>query len=141
MGNGGRIGLSYYSPDNWLAHERDKKNEMVQDFGKGSNNVLELFKNQVEVLRPTAMACPPRIWNGLFSIYNDLVNNENPIFLPESDAKDYIRRMFGDRIKFIITGGAPTAKIVLDFITDLFPLLSFADSCNFFRFSSIFYRH
>ena len=79
------------------------------------------------------MACPPNIWTGLYHLYLDLIQqlNDNSS-LSEHQAKEKALRrvasMFGTRIQFLVTGGAPTPTAVLSFAQSLFPLAKFADS-------------
>jgi fatty acid CoA ligase FadD9 len=127
LGNGGRVGFAFYGASNWLAHERSKKTEMVQSLNTGVPDIVQLF-SQVQLVRPTAMSCPPNIWNGLFGIYNQLIANN----VPESQALAQVAALFGDRIQVVVTGGAPTAPALLAFVSRLLPNCSFSDSCMYF---------
>jgi long-subunit acyl-CoA synthetase (AMP-forming) len=169
LGNGGRVGFAHYSPSNWLDHETTKKSESVQSSGLGSNDVEGLFR-QVQRLQPTAMACPPNIWNGLYHLYHEEIKRLSSVeltavrqqsqrsqqsqdeevlatgneqrhegkvattvdgtrnstahsVLDNSDststitgydiaalARSKIACMFGPRIKYLVTGGAPTVS-------------------------------
>jgi len=122
LGNGGRVGFAHYSPSNWLDHEQTKKVESVQSSGTGSNDVEGLFR-QVQRLEPTAMACPPNIWNGLYYLYQQWARTDGA-----DKVREAIAAMFGPRIKFLVTGGGPTAAEVVSFAKDLFPQATFADS-------------
>jgi len=141
LGNGGRIGFANYAASNWRAHEKSKKDGMLESSG-AENNVRPLFA-QIAHLQPSAMSCPPRIWNGLFHIYRQLCNSSLGRFIsPCCDARelgnaelkvrekalDYIRRMFGSRVQFLATGGAPTREEVVTFAKSLFPSATFVDS-------------
>jgi long-subunit acyl-CoA synthetase (AMP-forming) len=75
------------------------------------------FTQQVSCLRPSAMACPPRIWNGLFALFCDTLA-AFPDRSPEL-IEDEIFELFGDRISFLVTGGAPTAPKINKFIRNI----------------------
>lgn len=126
LGNGGRVGFAYFGASHWLAHERSKKSDMVvQAFGASSAPVRALFE-QVCALRPTAMSCPPNIWNGLYGLYLDARERLHNDTL----ALASVAALFGDRIKFVVTGGAPTAPAIMTFIKQLLPNCSFSNSCT-----------
>eukprot|EP00048_Salpingoeca_helianthica_P005152 m.84793 g.84793 ORF g.84793 m.84793 type:complete len:2558 (+) comp13489_c0_seq1:97-7770(+) len=66
LGRGGRVGFCYYGAENWIDHQTGKKEAALRE------NTLTFSSNHVETLvlhlaalRPTALALPPRIWNGL----------------------------------------------------------------------------
>jgi fatty acid CoA ligase FadD9 len=64
------------------------------------------------------MACPPNVWNDLYQLY-----------ISKTMALEAIADLFGYRIKFLITGGAPTSNEIISWIkNDLFPSCTFADS-------------
>eukprot|EP00466_Bigelowiella_natans_P004133 jgi/Bigna1/69484/fgenesh1_pg.9_\ len=156
LGNGGRIGFAHYEASNWRAHEKSKKDGMLDSTG-AENNVRSLF-DQIRLLQPSAMSCPPRIWNGLFHIYqqhlkmaemttpqkddekedvgddskqeffkNAATEAERKLVIEEA-AKDKIRSMFGERVMFLATGGAPTREEVKQFARSIFPDATFVDS-------------
>ena len=108
--NGGRIGFCFYAASNWAAHETSKKGEMVRSFGSSSNGVQTLFE-QVAALGPSAMSCPPRIWNGLYYLYQEKLRECGD---PRS-AKLEIAKLFGPRMRSMATGGAPTNTTVKAF--------------------------
>jgi long-chain acyl-CoA synthetase len=110
LANGGRVGFVSYDPENWSEHEIAKKSELVGNFVSNQfNGVMQLF-NQIRELSPSAMSCPPRIWNGLFNIC--LKEKEKR---GEKEALKCVASMFGTRIKTIATGGGVTSLIVMDF--------------------------
>ena len=79
------------------------------------------------------MACPPNIWTGLYHLYLDLIQQliDNSSLSEHQAREKALRRvasMFGTRIQFLVTGGAPTPTAVLSFAQSLFPLAKFADS-------------
>lgn len=146
LGNGGRIGLAFFGHGHWLEHERAAKKDGVlstiakqvairddADITKPPTlqrgpslslehlekhrDILSLFL-QIRSIAPSAMACPPNIWNDLYHLYqiNALTNEE-------------IASLFGPRISFIITGGAPTSNEVIQWIkSKLLPNCNFANS-------------
>lgn len=69
------------------------------------------------------MACPPNIWNGLYYIYHQVA-----LVHGEQRAQATVSDMFGPRMKFLVTGGGPTASEVIHFAKALFPGAGFADS-------------
>lgn len=151
LGNGGRIGFAHYSPENWLDHERDKKLHCIGT--SGIDDIEGLFR-QVQSLQPSAMACPPNIWTAVLHLYYNIINfgqNKESDFkqfpyrsflvrptdlVPVSGlcldvtafAATFIRRLFGPRIKYLVTGGATTSHDIMRFVRDLFPTVSFCDS-------------
>ena len=156
MGNGGRIGYAYFAASNWLSHERDKKSSSLDAVSHSHQNsdptsyIKSLFL-QVQYVKPTAMSCPPNIWNSLYHYYVNLVTNEynyyhpnqhlltlnpdNEHLIPENikeSAYSFIRSLFGGSIKVVITGGAPTPPPLYKFMQTLFPSITLADSCLFF---------
>ena len=128
LGNGGRVGFAYYGAINWIEHERDKKEAMIELKTRSTNNVEQLF-SQISMLSPTAMSCPPRIWSGLHSLYLYLIDSGLSI----NEAKQNIKDLFGNRIKFLITGGGPTPPEIYNFFKELFKNISFCDSCKLLR--------
>lgn len=135
LGNGGRIGFVFYGAINWIEHERSKKSSMIEVQYRNTNNVEQLF-DQVSKLKPTAMSCPPRIWSGLYALYLNRISSSSS---SKKHAKQFIKDLFGDRIQFLITGGAPTPPSLLQFFTKLFNGISVCNSCKFFKFFIIFY--
>jgi long-subunit acyl-CoA synthetase (AMP-forming) len=92
------------------------------------NDIVCLFR-QVQCLQPTAMACPPNIWNGLYLLYRLYLeetssdphdagnggqgNGQNTLEGGrQKQALLRISSLFGPRIKFLVTGGGPTASEV-----------------------------
>ncbi len=132
LANGGRVGFAYYSASNWHDHEHSKKEGLIDSSLGGENNVRTLFA-QVSQLCPSAMSCPPRIWNGLHFIYQRRIGDlcaggETPLARAKQRALDEIRAMFGPRVSFLATGGAPTRPDVMAFARTLFPKARFVDS-------------
>jgi len=128
--NGGRVGFAFYDALNWYAHEHSKKEGLLDSSGS-ENNVRQLFE-QVRFLKPAAMSCPPRIWNGLYYIFQQvckrrLTEGLSPTKADEN-ALNYIREFFGPRVSFLATGGAPTRPDVIEFARRLFPKAKFVDS-------------
>eukprot|EP01130_Rhizamoeba_saxonica_P011249 TRINITY_DN4667_c0_g1_i1.p2 TRINITY_DN4667_c0_g1~~TRINITY_DN4667_c0_g1_i1.p2 ORF type:complete len:468 (+),score=103.99 TRINITY_DN4667_c0_g1_i1:1348-2751(+) len=121
--NGGRVGFANYSHKNWLDHETVKKESLLNSLTESTNGIEELMENCVN-LKPTIFVSPPRIWNGLYNLYLSL--------LKESQSKekslDHIRNLIGNRVLHIATGGSPSSPMVLDWVSELFPDVPFAES-------------
>ena len=116
------------------------------------HEIAGLFR-QVQGLQPSAMACPPNLWNGLYIMYKSILsdmqanaqtltgtltrtqdpercdaenvgmssdrsrdrNNSSGRHKEadfEVEALSKISSLFGPRIKFLVTGGGPTAAEV-----------------------------
>ena len=109
------------------------------------DDVVHLFR-QVQSLQPSAMACPPNIWSGLYLLYRSYIDEigvemgrgtvsdhvgvaktgkstlvtvcDDARLSPkvgasrQQQALHLISAMFGPRIKFLVTGGGPTATAV-----------------------------
>ena len=81
------------------------------------------------------MACPPNLWNGLYILYKSILRDIETLTLTqgpegtdlghvglsgdrnkkaeaEAQALSRISSLFGPRIKFLVTGGGPTAAEV-----------------------------
>ena len=110
---GGRVAFVYYSTDNWEAHEKDKKDSMIEY----ASPTAQLMA-QIQPLRPTSMACPPNIWAGLLDAALTAVSigqgttsvhrqHETRTEL-HSAAAQWAGSQFGDRMKNLATGGSPT---------------------------------
>jgi long-chain acyl-CoA synthetase len=125
--NGGRIGIAQYAPSNWIEHEKEKKKNSALSVTNTSENIIGLFR-QVQHLRPTAMACPPRILNGVYAMFAETrdVNQH----LPDKEIEDRIFEIFGDRIVYLAAGGAHTPQRVKNFIQKVCDRkgISFAES-------------
>lgn len=66
LGRGGRIGFCHYAAENWVEHQTGKKDKAVDEASLvSSSNGVETLLLHLAALRPTAVALPPRIWNGL----------------------------------------------------------------------------
>lgn len=66
LGRGGRIGFCHYAAENWLEHQTGKKDRAVDEASLvSSSDGVETLLLHLAALRPTAVALPPRIWNGL----------------------------------------------------------------------------
>lgn len=113
LANGGRVGFVTYDPDNWNEHENSKKSGLVGNFvrhERSSPDIVSLF-HQIQDLCPSAMSCPPRIWNGLYNLYLNKIREG----LEEREALKYVASMFGTRIQHLATGGGMTSSVVMDF--------------------------
>jgi long-subunit acyl-CoA synthetase (AMP-forming) len=80
---------------------------------------------QVQAVQPTSMACPPNIWGGLYEKF--LVAKERLASVGVYDDEYQLQRaaqlevgqLFGERIKHLATGGAPTPSNHLEFAREL----------------------
>ncbi|KNC49765.1 ACS4 protein [Thecamonas trahens ATCC 50062] len=123
VAKGGRVGFAHYGASNWREHETAKKDKMLVPSGRTTNNVEALFE-LVAALKPSAMACPPRIWAGLHAVWVAIGSAAG-----SRDAADlHIQSLFGPRIAFLATGGAPTAPHLVEWVKSVFPAISFVDS-------------
>ncbi|KAH3760633.1 ACS4 protein [Pelomyxa schiedti] len=128
--NGGRVGFSEYAHRNWEDHEQAKKDGQLETSTTSSHFVEGLFQ-EVSQLRPTAMACPPKIWNGLYYLYSTRLLAEASPAGEDTirNTKKAISSLFGDRLHFVITGGAATSPEVMQWAKGLFgPEVSFHES-------------
>uniref|UniRef100_A0A6B2L0Q6 AMP-dependent synthetase/ligase domain-containing protein n=1 Tax=Arcella intermedia TaxID=1963864 RepID=A0A6B2L0Q6_9EUKA len=127
--NGGRVGFANYNHKNWNEHETIKKDTFIDSFSTSTNGVEELL-NDVKKLKPTIFVAPPRIWNGMYNIYQNHIshNKANLIPNPEEMAKQQIKEILGDRLVHTATGGSPTSPLIMDWITATFPGAAFAES-------------
>jgi len=87
----------------------------------------------VKKLKPTIFVAPPRIWNGFYTIYQNiierLINKENKIKEDaEAIALTEISAFVGDRVIHVATGGSPTSDVIMNFIPKVFPKTNFAES-------------
>jgi hypothetical protein len=66
LGRGGRVGFCFYGAEHWLAHQGGAKKGTGVDEASltASANGAEPLLLHLAALRPTALALPPRIWNG-----------------------------------------------------------------------------
>jgi len=104
LGNGGRVGFAFYDASNWAAHEHGKKEVAPESFGL-DNNVAGLMR-QIKPLSPLggstwlvtshacrltrlcrhvppALAFPPRIWNGLYYLFQQRLADTKYFTSPE----------------------------------------------------------
>ncbi len=104
---------------------------------KGPNDVLTLLA-QIRHLSPTAMACPPNIWAGVHAVFIEACERAGVPATEVHTMKPRLRDsilarvacLFGTRVKFLITGGAPTSDAMKVFVRMLFPGANFCDSCK-----------
>jgi long-subunit acyl-CoA synthetase (AMP-forming) len=117
---GGRVAFCYFSTEHWTAHEQDKKDSMIEY----ASPVAQLFA-QIQLLRPTSMACPPNVWMGLHEAALSATSiggghsarhrqhETRQELLPA--AAQWAATQFGGRMKNLATGGAPTPPELLEF--------------------------
>jgi long-subunit acyl-CoA synthetase (AMP-forming) len=66
LGRGGRVGFCFYGAENWIDHQTGKKEAALRENTlTQSSNHVETLVLHLAALRPTSLALPPRIWNGL----------------------------------------------------------------------------
>lgn len=128
--NGGRVGFANYDPKNWSEHESGKKKiELLNSVGS-SNGVEELIED-IRFLKPTILIAPPRIWNGLYTIYLTLMS-QIPKDVSKEDyekiCQEKIKKLLGGRIKHIATGGELINDYIVQFIKKCFNESQFDES-------------
>ncbi len=124
---GGSVAFAFYEATHWIDHERLKKSEALETgplHAADFNNVDSLLR-QLQDVAVTAMSCPPSVLTGVYRIYNQLLDRGG---ITEHEACERVRQMFGDRLKFIATGGAPTPEEIMSAVRRWFPKASFIDS-------------
>lgn len=124
---GGSVAFAFYEASHWIDHERLKKSAALETgslHAADFNNVDSLLR-QLQDVAVTAMSCPPNILTGVFRMYNQWLGKDG---LSELQACERVRQTFGDRLKFIATGGAPTPSDVMSAVRRWFPNASFVDS-------------
>ena len=115
---GGRVAFCFFGEQNWAAHEKDKKDSMVQY----ASPITGLF-NQVQSLRPTNMACPPNIWAGLHEAALSAVSGSRSAAHRQHETREellpaaaqWAASKFGNRMQQLATGGAPTPPDLFKF--------------------------
>jgi hypothetical protein len=96
-------------------HETIKKSGLITTENTGDNDVAA-FLQDVALLQPIAFPGPPRIWSGLFHIYQQRaqeLSGGGPL-TPEQETQlraETVAR-FGTRLQKVATGGAPTSPDV-----------------------------
>jgi fatty acid CoA ligase FadD9 len=88
------------------------------------NRQPNTFLNEIPLLQFLGSTELSELQTRVFAEQN-LIFTENEA---KSIARSAVSRLFGDRIKFLATGGAPTSTKILSFIREMFPHTSFADS-------------
>jgi long-subunit acyl-CoA synthetase (AMP-forming) len=123
---GGSVAFAFYEASHWLDHERLKKSQSLDAGPLESaefNNVDSLLR-QLQDVSVTAMSCPPNILTGVYRMYRRWLAGG----ATEEQACERVRQLFGDRLKNIATGGAPTPANVMSAVPRWFPNASFVDS-------------
>jgi long-subunit acyl-CoA synthetase (AMP-forming)/nucleoside-diphosphate-sugar epimerase/acyl carrier protein len=116
-----------------LAHMSDRKHVCV-NICNGSliaifqREMTDIFED-IQIIRPTTLVSTPRLWNIIYGEYQKQLEQELTK-LDNSDSELYekekkqieeklleeFKKMLGNRIRLLITGGAPTALAVIDFL-------------------------
>eukprot|EP01113_Clastostelium_recurvatum_P037664 TRINITY_DN5532_c0_g1_i4.p1 TRINITY_DN5532_c0_g1~~TRINITY_DN5532_c0_g1_i4.p1 ORF type:complete len:1331 (-),score=319.41 TRINITY_DN5532_c0_g1_i4:48-4040(-) len=80
----------------------------------------------IALAHPTRLASTPRLWNVLYSQFNAelarrqaLDSSADPATVRQAVRQD-VREIFGPRIMSVSSGGAPTSRVVLDFLVEIF---------------------
>ncbi|KAN0024818.1 hypothetical protein ACTFIV_009227 [Dictyostelium citrinum] len=104
---------------------------------------MNLLFDDLALVRPHSFWAVPRFWNLLFTQFkSDLKQymSENPQ-LDERTATLYcykgIRKLLGDRINNLVTGGAPTAPEVLKFMNDCWRDINISNSYGLTEVSGV----
>ncbi|KAM9958622.1 hypothetical protein ACTFIW_012211 [Dictyostelium discoideum] len=104
---------------------------------------MNLLFEDLALVRPHSFWAVPRFWNLLFTQFkSDLKQymSENPQ-LDERTATLYcykgIRKLLGDRINNLVTGGAPTANEVLKFMSDCWKDINISNSYGLTEVSGV----
>ena len=77
-------------------------------------------------LNPTYLSCPPRIYNAVYTEYKEACDVEvakrgaSERWKVELEMLDRFRGVFGNAIQFLVTGSAPTAEAVKEFLRRCF---------------------
>ncbi|KAH3745028.1 carboxylic acid reductase [Pelomyxa schiedti] len=78
-----------------------------------------LFKN-IKSIRPTLIGAPPSFWSLLMSEYQEFLQSNKPTISEEYRALSHARLMLGNRVQWVITGGAATSEQLYNFLTRCF---------------------
>lgn len=90
-----------------------------------TNGVEELFSD-IQILKPSILIAPSRIWTGLYSLYfQKLQSSENQ---KQEEVKEWLKNLVGDRISVLATGGSPTSQRVMDWVKQIWTEQSFSES-------------
>jgi long-subunit acyl-CoA synthetase (AMP-forming) len=123
---GGSVAFAYFEASSWLDHEHLKKSKALDAGALDSadfNNV-DMLLRQLQDVEVSAISCPPNILTGVYRMYRQWLGSG----LTEPQACERVRRLFGDRLNNIATGGAPTPSVVMSAVRKWFPNASFVDS-------------
>jgi fatty acid CoA ligase FadD9 len=114
-----------------LAHATARRSAYVTVASGGRlgifNGSMDTLFEDIAVLRPTFLTCPPRVWNQMYTDFLqtlDLALKANPDKDPQQVAEglyNEIKMKLGcDRLWSITTGGAPTSPEVISWMKDCF---------------------
>lgn len=136
LGRGGRVGFCFYGAENWIAHQTGKKNAALQEnlLTESSNNVETLVLHLAS-LRPTSLALPPRVWNGMKWLW-DASRCPDPLTAsPQAlQALKLLRacanldQAFGQRVLVLASGGAAPNPAVMAWVLSQFPGRTYHES-------------
>eukprot|EP01122_Echinamoeba_exundans_P006720 TRINITY_DN1946_c0_g1_i2.p1 TRINITY_DN1946_c0_g1~~TRINITY_DN1946_c0_g1_i2.p1 ORF type:complete len:958 (-),score=94.72 TRINITY_DN1946_c0_g1_i2:1203-4076(-) len=93
--------------------------------GFHSGDMEKLFE-EIQIIRPTAIAGVPRVWNKIFAEYQKTLHlalasaDSKQKYQLERDTLRRFRALLGDRLAGISCGGAPTSPAVLNFLKRCF---------------------
>jgi long-subunit acyl-CoA synthetase (AMP-forming) len=109
--------LAHSQRSNDLRHIRNGGRLGLFDVPIGSR-----FYEDLQLLRPDSILGAPRLWNHLFSEYEQALDEalaaqpEESRPKVEAEVLERFRVLFGGRLEVVTTGGAPTGQAVLEFM-------------------------
>ncbi|KAF2072257.1 hypothetical protein CYY_006433 [Polysphondylium violaceum] len=98
-----------------------------------SDQMDTLFET-IQIIRPISLWGVPRFWNLVYAQYKaqvhdyQLQNPDVPLQKARKAALERMKFVFGDRIRVMVTGGAPTSQEVIDFVKKCWEGISFSNS-------------
>ncbi|EGC30425.1 hypothetical protein DICPUDRAFT_157845 [Dictyostelium purpureum] len=104
---------------------------------------MDTLFDDISQIRPHSFWAVPRFWNLLYSQYkNDLkeytkLNPNEPLPLAKLHCQKQIKALLGNRIKTLVTGGAPTSKEVLTFLNSVWKDINISNSYGLTEISGV----
>eukprot|EP01130_Rhizamoeba_saxonica_P009140 TRINITY_DN3712_c0_g1_i2.p1 TRINITY_DN3712_c0_g1~~TRINITY_DN3712_c0_g1_i2.p1 ORF type:complete len:836 (-),score=160.06 TRINITY_DN3712_c0_g1_i2:103-2610(-) len=97
----------------------------------GSGDMKYIF-DELAIVKPSIISSTPRLWNVLYEQYNNniqLLTKNADRDQPTQEIQDHVklkfRNYFGDRLQFIVSGGAPTSSDVIEWMMNTFRCMVF----------------
>ena len=138
LGRGGRVGFCFYGAENWLDHQQGKKAAGIDEASLvSSSNGVEVLVCHLAALRPTSLALPPRIWNGLRFLWRAAKAAQAPVRSGAGVAEAAMRILaaaptladaLGGRAAVVATGGAAPNADVMAWVRSEFPGVAYMES-------------